>query len=204
MFPLSTVLFPHAPLSLHVFEERYRTLMSDCLDDDAEFGVVLISRGSEVGGGDRRVGLGTVARISHVAGLDDGRLLVVARGTARVTVTRWLPDGPYPQAEVEEVAGAGGGPDDAAAVAAAGSAVRRLRLLLSELEDVPALPHDLELTGSDEEVGWQWCGLAPLNLIDRQQLLACPGLGARMAMLRGLCSAMAEDVLAMLAGGPGE
>ena len=63
MFPLSTVLFPQAGLPLHVFEERYRTLMAECLDGDGEFGVVLIARGSEVGGGDQRVDIGTVARI---------------------------------------------------------------------------------------------------------------------------------------------
>ena len=49
MFPLSTVLFPHAALPLHVFEARYRRLMADCLAGDGSFGVVLIARGPEVG-----------------------------------------------------------------------------------------------------------------------------------------------------------
>jgi hypothetical protein len=75
--------------------------------------------------------------------------------------------------------------------------------LLSELEDVPAIPHHLELTGTPDEVGWQLCALAPLNLIDQQQLLACAGLGTRMALLGELCAAMADDVVSLLAGGPG-
>ena len=63
MFPLGNVLFPHAQLPLHVFEPRYRALAETCLAGDGEFGVVLIERGSEVGGGDTRFSIGTVARI---------------------------------------------------------------------------------------------------------------------------------------------
>ena len=59
MLPLSAVLFPHTAMPLHVFEPRYRELMRDCLEGDRRFGVVLIERGSEVGGGDTRARLGT-------------------------------------------------------------------------------------------------------------------------------------------------
>ena len=57
MFPLGTVLLPGGVLPLHVFEPRYRQLVIDCLADDTgepEFGVTMIERGSEVGGGDQR------------------------------------------------------------------------------------------------------------------------------------------------------
>ncbi|MGH3578652.1 MAG: LON peptidase substrate-binding domain-containing protein, partial [Mycobacterium sp.] len=104
MFPLSTVLFPHAGLPLHVFEERYRSLMADCLERGDDFGVVLIARGSEVGGGDQRFEVGTVARISHASRQDDGRLIILARGIERMRVRRWLAEAPYPLAEVEGVA----------------------------------------------------------------------------------------------------
>ena len=60
MFPLGTVLLPSVLLPLHIFEERYRTLIRDVLDADREFGVVLIERGSEVGGGDTRSSVGTL------------------------------------------------------------------------------------------------------------------------------------------------
>ena len=69
MFPLSAVLFPHATMPLHVFEPRYRTLMQDCLAGDPRFGVVLIERGSEVGGGDQRSRLGTRGVITRAAEL---------------------------------------------------------------------------------------------------------------------------------------
>ena len=203
MFPLSTVLFPRAGLPLHVFEDRYRELMAHCMNGDGEFGVVLIARGSEVGGGDQRVGVGTVARIANVAELGDGRLLVVATGVRRVRVDRWLPDDPYPVALVADI------PDDVSAddgttLAGAEFAVRRLRSLLSELGDVPALPHNLRITGDEEDVGWQLCDMAPLNALDLQRLLATEGLMTRMQLLTELCDAMAEDVTRMLADGSSE
>jgi Lon protease-like protein len=212
MFPLTTVLFPGAGLPLHVFEERYRALMADCMAGEGEFGVVLIARGSEVGGGDVRTDVGTVAGIVQVAEADDGRMLVMARGLRRVRVRRWLADDPYPKAVVDDlvdepVGAPVGAPIDGATGtpahpgAGAEQAVRRLRSLLSELGQVPALPHDLVLTGRDDEVGWHLCELAPLNLMDRQQLLSSPSHAERMSLLSELCAAMSDDVARMLGGG---
>jgi len=194
MFPLSTVLFPEAGLPLHVFEERYRALMTTCLDADGEFGVVLIARGSEVGGGDMRVDVGTVARIANVAELEDGRMLVVATGVRRVRVHEWLAEEPYPRALVEDL------PDPTGACSAelltgAEGSLRRLRSLLSELGDVPALPHSLRITGDQQEVGWQLCDMAPLVSLDLQRLLVADGLADRMALLAELCDAMSDDVI---------
>src|SRR4051794_29363897 len=101
MFPLGSVLLPGAVLPLHVFEPRYRTLVDACLAaDEHEFGVVLIDRGHEVGGGDVRRRAGTVARMMQVAELEAGRYAVVAVGTRRIRVERWLDDDPYPRADV--------------------------------------------------------------------------------------------------------
>jgi Lon protease-like protein len=204
MFPLSSVLFPEAGLPLHVFEERYRALMTRCLDADGEFGVVLITRGSEVGGGDERVDVGTVARIANVAELEDGRMLVVATGVRRVRVEQWLADDPYPRALVEDL------PDRSCTcsgdvLAGAEGTLRRLRSLLSELGDVPALPHSLRISGDQEEIGWQLCDMAPLVSLDQQRLLEADGLAARMGLLAELCDAMSGDVMGLLSSGsPGE
>jgi hypothetical protein len=200
MFPLSTVLFPEAGLPLHVFEERYRTLMSTCLSSDGEFGVVLITRGSEVGGGDLRTDVGTVARIANVAELEDGRMLVVATGVRRVRVEDWLPDDPYPCALVEDLPGPGGECPADVLTAAEGS-LRRLRSLLSELGDVPALPHSLRISGAPDQIGWQLCDMAPLVSLDLQRLLVAESLEARMRLLVDLCDAMSGDVIGLLAGG---
>ena len=109
MFPLSAVLFPHATMPLHVFEPRYRELMRDCLAGDARFGVVLIARGSEVGGGDERNRYGTRGVITEAAELPDGRWVLEIAGEALIEVEEWLPDDPYPVALVRTCAGAGAG-----------------------------------------------------------------------------------------------
>ena len=111
MFPLGTVLVPSAGLPLHVFEPRYRALVHDCLAGDREFGVVLIERGSEVGGEDVRTDVGTVARIVEAVELPDGRWAIAAVGVRRLRVQRWLPDDPYPIAEVEDWPDPAPGPD---------------------------------------------------------------------------------------------
>ena len=103
MFPLGTVLFPHAVLPLHIFEERYRALVETCLRGDGRFGVVLIERGYEVGGGDSRFDVGTVARIVEAARTPDGRYLLATIGTERLRIKKWLDDDPFPRAEIDVI-----------------------------------------------------------------------------------------------------
>ncbi len=200
MFPLSTVLFPHAPLPLHVFETRYRALMHDCLAGDRRFGVVLIERGSEVGGGDQRSGVGTVAHIEEASSLPDGRWVLIARGGARVRVTGWLADDPYPRAEVEELPE--GPPPGDEVLAGAAAAVVRARSLLSELEEAPALPPDAWDREADATArSWRICHEAPLNTFDRQRLLEEPDCGVRLTSLVRLVTELSADLAALLGGG---
>jgi len=100
------------PLPLRVFEPRYVALLSTVLgESDREFGVVLIERGSEVGGGDARFSVGTVARIVTVE-LGEGWIVIVARGTERFEVIDWLDEDPFPRARVRELAPLVIEPDD--------------------------------------------------------------------------------------------
>ena len=101
MFPLGTVLLPGQPLPLQVFEPRYLTMLRDVAAGDGRFGVVLIERGFEVGGGDQRFAVGCVASIEQVRPMGGGRVGLIARGQERIEVARWLPDDPYPLAEAE-------------------------------------------------------------------------------------------------------
>ena len=80
MFPLGTVLMPSGFLPLHLFEERYRRMIVDLLEGDREFGVVLIRRGSEVGGGDERCDIGTRARVLSACASIDGFLTISIHG----------------------------------------------------------------------------------------------------------------------------
>ena len=200
MFPLSTVLFPHALLPLHVFEPRYRALMHDCLEGDHRFGVVLIERGSEVGGGDQRSPLGTRGVISKAAETPDGRWLLVVEGECLIEVEQWLPDDPYPVALVAEVRPLPGARDPGSLLAEAAARVRRTRALLAEQGGAPALPPgDLYAPGAEPEAAsWRVCAEAPLSAYDAQRLLAADDAAERMSLLVELMDDLERDLRSML------
>lgn len=170
MFPLGTVLFPHAVLPLHVFEPRYRALVADCLAGDAQFGVVLIERGHEVGGGDTRFAVGTVTRIVQANEMPDGRWALVTVGTERIAVREWLPDDPYPRAVVTRRPDVASDRDAGDAVEAARVALVRVHALRAEL-GLPAHTGDV-LVGDDvARASYEAAILAPLGPLDAHTLL---------------------------------
>ncbi|WP_232717139.1 LON peptidase substrate-binding domain-containing protein [Gordonia metallireducens] len=106
MFPLGTALLPGGELPLRVFEPRYRQMVDDLMEESdgrpvVRFGVVLIARGSEVGGGEVRCDAGTMVLADVTDRLPDGRALLAGTGIGRFRVVEWLPDDPYPRARIE-------------------------------------------------------------------------------------------------------
>ena len=83
LFPLNVVLFPGMVLPLHIFEDRYKAMIGDCIDRYAPFGVVLIKEGPEGGGPAEPFAIGTSARITTVNRLEDGRLNLLTMGELR-------------------------------------------------------------------------------------------------------------------------
>jgi uncharacterized protein len=194
MFPLGTVLLPSLVLPLHVFEPRYRQLTQDCLAGDREFGVVLIERGSEIGGGDTRTSVGTVARVVEAVPFSDGRWALGTVGTRRIRVRRWLDDDPYPQAEVDDWDDPPPGPDLHHVLAAAVRVLRRVLAQQAELGD-PAAPATQELSDDPVLASYQAVAISPLGPADRQALLAAPSAESRVERLHTLLVEEA-DVLA--------
>jgi Lon protease-like protein len=182
MFPLGTVLVPSAGLPLHVFEPRYRALVRDCLAGDREFGVVLIERGSEVGGEDVRTDAGTVARIVEAAELPDGRWALGAVGVRRLRVAAWLPDDPYPIAEVDDWPDPEPAEGYAEALAACIGNLRRALALATEAGDATA-PATIELTDDPVLASYQAIAVAPLGPLDRHRLLVADTPEARVEQL---------------------
>ena len=184
MFPLGSVLLPGAVLPLHVFEPRYRQLVADCVEaPEHEFGVVLIERGNEVGGGDQRRAVGTVARMVEVAQMPDGRFAVMSVGTRRIRVNAWLPDDPYPLADVDDWPDEGpDDPDLADLVQAVTPVVRRLMALATELGDPVGDPQE-EISDDPLLASYHLSGLAPLSVTDRYDLLCAAGPADRLRML---------------------
>jgi Lon protease-like protein len=209
MFPLGSVLLPGGILPLHVFEPRYRDMIRDCLraEGEPEFGQVLITHGWETGGGDGRAMVGTVAQMLQVDALDENRYALVAVGTRRIRINAWLPDDPYPVADVDDW------PDedpDAAGlaidVAASHARVRAARALAAQVETLAAEADDEGVSDAatgdlDDEISddpllatYHLATLAPIGPADRFRLLSAPGPAARLDLLDEIL----DDVEAML------
>ena len=194
MFPLGTVLFPYASLPLHVFEERYRLMTRRVMQGDREFGVVLIERGYEVGGGDVRADIATVARIVHAAELPDGRFALTTVGTRRIRVETWLDDDPHPQAEVaafdDPPADASDGAWRELVVGALAQFVTLARRIDPRLDDVPSLSAD------PLRASYEAAALAPIGPFDAQRVLAAPDAAARLELLASLLADATADLRA--------
>ncbi|MCW2811659.1 MAG: peptidase [Friedmanniella sp.] len=185
MFPLGAVLFPHMPLRLRVFEERYLLMLSRLLEAEGSgFGVVLIERGHEVGGGEHRFGVGTVAEIAHID-TEDGVVGLVALGTRRFEVTRWLPDEPHPQAEVTWLDDLVWDPDQEPLRAEVEALVRRTLAIASEFSE-PVWSSDVELSADPVEACWQLAAITPVNDLDLVALLKVTSVGELLTRVRDL------------------
>jgi len=175
MFPLGSVLFPHMPLRLRVFEERYLVMLAELLKTEpARFGVVLIERGWEVGGGEQRFGVGTMAEITQL-GAQEGFVGLVARGGRRFAVERWLADAPHPWAEVTELPDLVWSADLTELRADTERRVRRALALASEFAE-NVWPADIELSDDPVAAAWQLAAIAPLGPLDQIELLRADSL----------------------------
>jgi uncharacterized protein len=196
MFPLGSMVLP-----LQVFEPRYLQMVRDCLADGAEpeFGVTMIERGFEVGGGDIRAMIGTVARILSVQEIGS-RLLLESVGTRRIRIVEWLPDAPYPQAKVEDLPDTGEcerwTPDGRAAIAT-------LRQLLAQATEAgyDVAPSTTEFSDDPLVASYQAATLVPAGPFDHQRLLAAAGPAERFAVLAEIVRDQRELLDAMLADG---
>ena len=190
LFPLGTVLFPGVLLPLHVFEERYRRMVRDLLEEDPDrrdLGIVAIREGREVGagstggaGGLRSLHpVGCVARLRRVDPYADGRFDIVCMGTSRFRLTG---DGldtsrPYLRGRAElldEPPGESPGP-------AAGT----VRALFDSYRQ--ALGGDTNMTGGADDVpddprqlSYLVAATVVLDLTDRQRLLEAPDTTSRL------------------------
>ncbi len=193
MFPLGSVLFPYMPLQLRVFEERYLVMLARVLDSEpAEFGIVLIERGQEVGGGERRFSIGTVARVTQLEA-PEGYLGLVVQGERRIEVTEWMPEDPHPLATVRAVPDLTW--DDALQPRReqAEQIVRRTLSLASEFSDQEWSP-DVALSHDPTAAAWQLAAIAPVGPLDQIALLRSDTMSALLDNIIELTEAAAESL----------
>lgn len=206
MFPLGTVLFPSVVLPLHVFEPRYRAMVEHLTSEgvEPELGVVLIERGSEVGGGDVRTDVGTVARVARAESLPDGRWALVTFGVSRFEVVEWLPDDPWPRALVTDVDDEPDAPDPDAgdAWAVLRSEVRATLALAAELGDPVPAAATVELAHDPALGSFQAAAVVGIATIDQQRVLATSSVAERLALVGRLVAERRELLDARLRLGP--
>jgi len=188
MFPLGSVLFPRMPVALRVFEQRYLAMLAVILQEEpSEFGIVLIERGQEVGGGEHRYSVGTIAEITELDGAEDF-VALVAQGTTRFEITQWLEDDPYPRALIRALPELVWDEELRTLRERAEEVVRRVLALASEFADQQ---WSATVALSDDEVAacWQLAAIAPLGTFDQVALL-------KSVTVRELLDAVIETTLA--------
>lgn len=203
MFPLGTVLLPAMPLSLRIFEERYLKLLGDLVtSDNPEFGVVLIERGQEVGGSDKRMNIGTIASVTNIGTLDEFYGLESV-GAQRFRVNAWLPDDPYPLADVDLL------PDliwDAGLEPARVHLETKVRNLLAFASEFGDLQYGADIEFSDDSIDacWQMAGVLPIGQLDHRDILQSHSAEELISRTLEIVNTADETLKRMMQQEPGE
>lgn len=172
IFPLNTVLFPGANLNLHVFEPRYKQMISECLEGGEPFGVVLLRDGDDAGDPSAIPHeIGTTAEIADVTPLEQGRYYISTVGRRRFRIDRVILREPYLLAAVTYLDEEG-----AASPASLGELVDEIRDVFREylrlLVEFSGIQADIELP--DDPVVTSYLVGDALQVADsmKQRLLA--------------------------------
>jgi Lon protease-like protein len=171
LFPLGLTALPNEMIPLHIFEDRYKTMMSECLDGDREFGIVWMSD-------DGLRDIGCACAIDRVLEqMDDGRMNLVARGTRPFRVLERQGHLAYP-AGVIELLSDRDEPLDAAAATAAHGAYAELVKRATDRE-----PEDAELDAMD---AYGMAATVDFGLDAKQGLLELRSENARLRLVTRL------------------
>ena len=197
MFPLGSVLLPAMPLPLRIFEQRYLKLLGDLVaSEKPEFGVVLIERGKEVGGGEKRMSIGTIASVTEI-GTTQEFLGLESFGSQRFRVNAWLPDDPYPLADVELL------PDliwDDSLLPAKAHLETKVRQLLAFVSEFGSLQFvaDIEFSDDPMDACWQMAGVLPVGPLDQLDLLSSQSADELISRTYEIVKTANETLTAMI------
>ena len=200
-FPLHTVLFPHLPLPLHIFEERYRAMAVDLLAPDSPYGgrfvVSMITDGREVGGEATTQRIGTICEVHSAEQFPDGRWLLLVVGVGRARLEAVDLSGPYALVDVTPIdepageAAEGWLPRVQSALDAYLVTVKRFVARTASVAEQPQEP--VNVTASLDEVlkpiklpddpvaaSYAVGGVLQVELTRKQQLLELPDAASRL------------------------
>jgi len=170
LFPLGLVLLPGEVVPLHIFEERYKLMIGECLEEEREFGIVWLAE-------DALKDIGCAARITQVLErLEDGRLNILVEGTTPFRLERRIGDLPYPAGDIELLDDDPAVDEDALARARAGYAD-----LVERVTDTRPEPEALAGLGS-----YGMAATLEIAPAAKQALLELRSEPARLEQLEGL------------------
>jgi Lon protease-like protein len=185
------------PLPLRIFEPRYLKLLGDLMaSEDPGFGVVLIERGPEVGGGEKRMNLGTIAKVTNI-GTTEEFYGLESFGSQRFLVNAWLPDDPYPIADIDLL------PDliwDDSLMPSRvhlETKVRQLLAFASEFRDLQ-YASDIRLSDDPMEACWQLSGILPVGQLDQMEMLASQSAEELISITYEIVTRANETLRAMI------
>jgi hypothetical protein len=176
LFPLGTVLFPGMVLPLHIFEQRYRTMIARRMNEDPMFGVVLARSGREVGDQPEIFDIGTAASLVEAVRYDDGRFDIAVRGGRRFNVVGSNWDEGYLTGTIEwrrdpDLLTAGG----AEATQLANHVRHAFNVYLDAFERATGVRVERAELGNDPvEIAYAICSMMPFDTHRRQHLLEAP------------------------------
>ena len=180
LFPLGLVLLPHELVPLHIFEERYKVMISECLDGESEFGIVWLS---DEGLKD----IGCSARITRVLeSFDDGRMNILVEGAEPFRLVRRIEDLAYPAGDVEPLEDEYPDEED---LDASSAARRRYSDLVAEVTE--ERPDEEDLAALD---AYGMAATLDVALEAKQMLLELRSERARLEQLEGLFAEALERI----------
>ena len=178
LFPLGLVLLPGEVVPLHIFEERYKTMIDECLDQGTEFGIVW-------SGDDGVRDVGCAAEVAQlIERTDDGRMNILVKGTRRFTLERRIEDMPYPAGDVTWTEDT-----DPAEGAAGGPARKAYADLVERVTDTR--PEESDLTELD---AYGMASTIAFDAGEKQGLLEILTEDGRLEMLTRLCASALENL----------
>ena len=179
LFPLNAVFFPHMPMALHIFEDRYRAMMRDCIDEGTTFGIVAIREGREVGPAAEPYEVGTLAQMRDIDELPDGRYNLVVVGASRFRIERLSRDHPYLTCEVSYLQDAPASPESAALAQRVAQLFREYVTSVRTLASEP-VPAEVELPDEPELLSYLVAAALQVTIAERQRLLEIDSADERL------------------------
>lgn len=194
IFPLPLVLFPGAPQLLHIFEPRYRAMLTDCMDGDRRFGVSWVDVEAESDPTPRAGGVGCVAYVQATTALADGRSNILAVGEDRYVLREYMEAGrPYRVAKVETFDDDPEFDSEATVLGErVGQAFTKLATILGALNDSSAA--SLELARDPKALSFQVAAAIEIDAQAKLELLALRSTLGRLRALERLVRMVADGL----------